>query len=99
MIDAGMSVARINASHSDPEEIRSQVGIARKAASNRGKEIGILLDLKGRKISVGAIRGGRGFRPGQCSSSRRRGPSPEGAGNDPERGPVQSRDGRSAQVA
>jgi len=59
MIDAGMNLARINASHSDLEVIRSQVETARKAASNRGKEIGILLDLKGPKIRVGDIQGGR----------------------------------------
>jgi pyruvate kinase len=58
MIDAGMNVARINASHSDLEVIRSQVRKAREAAANRGKEIGILLDLKGPKIRVGDIDGG-----------------------------------------
>jgi pyruvate kinase len=59
MIDAGMNVARINASHSDLEVIRSQVRAARRAAANCGKEIGILLDLKGPKIRVGEIEGGR----------------------------------------
>ena len=59
MIDAGMNVARINASHSDLDVIRSQVRTARRAAANRDKEIGILLDLKGPKIRVGDIEGGR----------------------------------------
>jgi pyruvate kinase len=59
MIDAGMNVARINASHSDPDSIRSQVRMVRRAAASRGREIGILLDLKGPKIRVGDIEGGR----------------------------------------
>ena len=58
MVDAGMNVARINASHADLEMIRTQVKAARKAARNRGREIGILLDLKGPKIRVGDILGG-----------------------------------------
>jgi pyruvate kinase len=58
MIEAGMDVARINASHADAEGIRGQVKIVRKAARNKGRQVGILLDLKGPKIRVGDIQGG-----------------------------------------
>ncbi len=58
MIEAGMNVARINASHADAEGIRGQVELLRKAARNKGRQVGVLLDLKGPKIRVGDIQGG-----------------------------------------
>jgi pyruvate kinase len=58
MIEAGMDVARINASHADAEAIQGQVELVRKAARNTGKQVGLLLDLKGPKIRVGDIQGG-----------------------------------------
>ena len=70
MIEAGMNVARINASHADAEEIPRQVELLRRAARNKGKEVGILLDLKGPKIRVGDIRGVRRPSPrGRSSTS------------------------------
>jgi pyruvate kinase len=57
MIDGGMDVARLNASHAKAEEISTDVRLLREAASRRGREVGILLDLMGPKIRVGEIKG------------------------------------------
>jgi len=56
MIDAGMDVARLNASHAEADEIAEDVDLLRKAASSRGKELGILLDLMGPKVRVGDMK-------------------------------------------
>jgi pyruvate kinase len=58
MIASGMDVARINASHTAPEDIKTEVERLRKAASRNGREVAILLDLMGPKIRVGEMKEG-----------------------------------------
>jgi pyruvate kinase len=59
MIRAGLDVARINASHADPDHIRQEVGAIREASDKEGKEIGIILDLMGPKLRVGDMQNGQ----------------------------------------
>lgn len=58
MIEAGMDLARINASHADPDTIRVEVEEVRRASREAGREVGIILDLMGPKLRVGEIEGG-----------------------------------------
>ena len=58
MIEAGMDMARINASHADTDIIRAEVEAVREASRRAGKEVGIILDLMGPKLRVGEIAGG-----------------------------------------
>jgi pyruvate kinase len=52
LIDAGMSVARLNFSHGTHEDHAKMLGIVRAEADKRGKAIAVLLDLQGPKIRV-----------------------------------------------
>jgi pyruvate kinase len=58
LIDAGMSVARLNFSHGSHEDHARMLQIVREQADKRGKAIAALLDLQGPKIRVGKIKGG-----------------------------------------
>lgn len=58
MIEAGMDVARINASHTAPDDIKMEVERLREAASRQNREVAILLDLMGPKIRVGEMKEG-----------------------------------------
>ncbi|HEY4177213.1 MAG TPA: pyruvate kinase [Kofleriaceae bacterium] len=58
LIDAGMSVARLNFSHGSHEDHAKMLQIVRSEADKRGKAIAALLDLQGPKIRVGRIKGG-----------------------------------------
>jgi pyruvate kinase len=58
MIEAGLDVARINASHADAAVIKEEVKGLRESAGRAGREIGIILDLMGPKIRVGEIKDG-----------------------------------------
>ena len=53
LIDAGLSVARINFSHGDEEEHRRRVGRIREAAAERQAAVGILADIQGPKLRMG----------------------------------------------
>ncbi len=53
LIDAGMDVARLNASHADAEFLESRIPLIRELAPESGREVGVLLDLRGPKIRVG----------------------------------------------
>lgn len=53
MILAGVDLVRINFSHGTPSEQRALITMARLAALNAKKEIGIIADLQGPKIRVG----------------------------------------------
>jgi pyruvate kinase len=65
LIDAGMSVARLNFSHGSHEDHARMLQIVRAEADRRGKAIAILLDLQGPKIRVGKIKDGQiELRPG-----------------------------------
>jgi pyruvate kinase len=50
LIDAGMSVARLNFSHGSHEDHAKMLQIVRAEADKRGKAIAVLLDLQGPKI-------------------------------------------------
>jgi pyruvate kinase len=55
MIDAGLNVARLNFSHGDHASHREVIANLRELAAARGREVGILQDLSGPKIRLGAI--------------------------------------------
>jgi pyruvate kinase len=59
LIDAGMSVARLNFSHGSHEDHARMLQIVRSEADRRGKAIAALLDLQGPKIRVGKIANGQ----------------------------------------
>ncbi len=52
MINAGMSVARLNFSHGDADEHRRRAAMLREAAQTCGRAVGLLGDLQGPKIRV-----------------------------------------------
>lgn len=70
MIDAGMSVARINFSHGDRDDHRASVELIRAIAAEKGRAIGILQDLQGPKIRVARFEdeGGILLKPGDLFS-------------------------------
>lgn len=70
MIDAGMSVARINFSHGDRDDHRASVELIRAIAAEKGRAIGILQDLQGPKIRVARFEdeGGILLEPGDLFS-------------------------------
>ncbi len=57
MIEAGMDVARINASHGTHEEHAMRIKKVRDVAKAYGKYVGVMLDLAGPKIRTGPIKG------------------------------------------
>jgi pyruvate kinase len=59
LIDAGMSVARLNFSHGSHEDHAAVLQTVRSEAERRGKAIAALLDLQGPKIRVGKIASGQ----------------------------------------
>jgi pyruvate kinase len=54
---AGADVFRINMSHARHEEMRRLVGIVREVEAEVGRPIGILADLQGPKLRIGAFAG------------------------------------------
>ncbi|HEX4449526.1 MAG TPA: pyruvate kinase [Kofleriaceae bacterium] len=65
LIEAGMSVARLNFSHGSHEDHARMLQIVRSEADRRGKAIAALLDLQGPKIRVGRFATGSvELRPG-----------------------------------
>lgn len=55
LIGAGMSVARLNASHTSREALERRLTAVRKAAEHEGRHIAVMLDLGGPKLRVGEI--------------------------------------------
>ena len=55
MIKSGLNVARLNFSHGDLQSHKANIGLIRKLAASVGREVGILQDLSGPKIRLGAI--------------------------------------------
>jgi pyruvate kinase len=55
---AGADVFRINMSHTSPERMREIVGMIRQVERENGRPIGILVDLQGPKLRLGAFEGG-----------------------------------------
>jgi pyruvate kinase len=58
LIEAGMSVARINLSHGTEEEFLRRVSVIRREADARMRTIGILTDIPGPKMRMGRFEGG-----------------------------------------
>src|SRR5215831_14675650 len=58
LIEAGMSVARINLSHGTEEEFLRRVAVIRREADARMRTIGILTDIPGPKMRMGRFEGG-----------------------------------------
>ncbi|HTF90177.1 MAG TPA: pyruvate kinase [Planctomycetota bacterium] len=58
LIDAGMSVARINFSHGKEEDHRRRVAKLRAASEKKRVAIGILADIQGPKMRMGILGGG-----------------------------------------
>jgi pyruvate kinase len=58
LIDAGMSVARINLSHGTEEDFLRRVALIRREADARMLAIGILTDIPGPKTRMGLFEGG-----------------------------------------
>ena len=61
MIEAGVDVFRLNASHSSQDEHAGRIDAARAAARAAHCHIGILLDLQGPKIRLGCFENGGCF--------------------------------------
>jgi len=59
MIDAGLSVARINFSHGTAADHRRRVSLVREEASKRRAVVGILADIQGPKLRLGLVGGGK----------------------------------------
>src|SRR5437763_2088224 len=59
LIDAGMSVARLNFSHGSHDDHARMLQVVRSEADRRGKAIAALLDLQGPKIRVGKLANGQ----------------------------------------
>jgi pyruvate kinase len=59
LIEAGMSVARLNFSHGTHEDHARLLQIVRAEADKRGRAIAVLLDLQGPKIRVGKFATGQ----------------------------------------
>ncbi|HVS17593.1 MAG TPA: pyruvate kinase [Planctomycetota bacterium] len=58
MIDAGLSVARINFSHGTGEDHRRRIEAVRAAARERDAAIGVLADIQGPKLRLGRLAAG-----------------------------------------
>lgn len=64
ILHAGVDVVRLNAAHSDTDELEARLRKVRDAASEVGREIGVLVDLPGPKIRVGDVAPGTQLVPG-----------------------------------
>ena len=58
LFEAGADVFRINMSHTPHDRMRELVGAIRKVEKDHNRPIGILVDLQGPKLRVGAFAGG-----------------------------------------
>ncbi|MEM9487531.1 MAG: pyruvate kinase, partial [Myxococcota bacterium] len=58
LIEAGMDVARLNASHGNHDEHAERLRNVRTAAEKAGRAVAVLLDLQGPKIRVGRFADG-----------------------------------------
>ncbi len=59
LVDAGMSVARINFSHESHDDHRRRIGKLRRVCEEKGVHVGVLVDIKGPKLRLGRFPGGR----------------------------------------
>src|SRR5436190_20489175 len=58
LIEAGADVFRLNFSHGSREDHAENIRNAREAATETGKEIGLMGDLPGPKLRIGDLDGG-----------------------------------------
>ena len=58
LLDAGVDVFRLNASHGEQDQHAARIASVRKMAGEAGTHVGILLDLQGPKIRLGKFEGG-----------------------------------------
>jgi pyruvate kinase len=65
LLQAGVNVLRINASHGTPEVRAGWIAAARRAAKSADLPVAVLLDLQGPRIRVGDLSGPRELTPGQ----------------------------------
>ena len=59
LFDAGADVFRINMSHASHDAMRERVATIRSLEEEMNRPIGILVDLQGPKLRLGAFAGGR----------------------------------------
>ena len=59
LVEAGMSVARINFSHGTHEDHRRRIAHVRSVADAKGIPVGILVDIQGPKLRLGLFEGGK----------------------------------------
>ncbi|MCL6458789.1 MAG: pyruvate kinase [Gorillibacterium sp.] len=64
MMEAGMSVARLNVAHGNVEEHGARIATIRQAAREIEKTVAIMLDVKGPEVRIGAVREGTILQPG-----------------------------------
>ena len=64
MLAAGVDVARLNASHGDPDSLQRRLHAIRDAAGRAGREIAVMLDLSGPKLRIGRMSDGVVLVPG-----------------------------------
>jgi pyruvate kinase len=65
LLEAGMDVARINASHGDHASLAKLIAEVRRQARELGRTIAILFDLQGPKIRIGTLEAPRAIQRGQ----------------------------------
>lgn len=58
LVAAGMSVARINCSHGDPDSHLADLAAVRAAAAGAGRPVAVLADLQGPKLRLGDLPAG-----------------------------------------
>src|SRR5512141_758594 len=58
LLEAGVDVVRLNGAHCRPGEIARRVALVRRMSRSRRAPTGVLLDLGGPKIRLGALPGG-----------------------------------------
>ncbi|MDI3280343.1 MAG: pyruvate kinase [Bacillota bacterium] len=59
MARAGMDVARLNFSHGSYEEHGERIRRVRRVSEATGKLLGVMIDIQGPKLRIGAVPGGR----------------------------------------
>src|SRR5690348_162882 len=65
LLDAGVNVVRINASHGTPEIRARWIEQLRELTSRRPDPVAVLLDLQGPRIRIGTLRESLRLEPGQ----------------------------------
>lgn len=55
LVDAGMSVARVNFSHGTSEDHKRRIDAVRRVAADRGLPVGVLADIQGPKLRMGVL--------------------------------------------